>query len=190
MTKRRYTGGYHFDWNKSYSHVPLRKHQPKENYPVTASVEKEIVIPLKEYEFVMAPDSAKCDEIILTNGNYIKGIVQEIGVNEIKYKDCDNLSGPVIDVSKSTVLVIQYANGKRSIISSSSINSPEKEKTELSLDVINKFSNAMANTNKPKDNSAMVLGVILIVGGIVVLVFVSILIGVILMVLGVVLCVI
>jgi hypothetical protein len=59
-----------------------------------------------------------CDLIIMKDGQEIKCKVSEIGVNEIKYKKCDNLNGPIYSISKSEVLLIQYANGSKDIIKS------------------------------------------------------------------------
>jgi len=57
-----------------------------------------------------------CDLIILKTGEEIKGKVIEITLTEIKYKKCDNLSGPTISVSKSEVFMIKYPNGSKDII--------------------------------------------------------------------------
>jgi hypothetical protein len=43
--------------------------------------------------------------------------VIEIGIDEIKYKEFDNLEGPVIVVDKRDVYEIRYQNGKKEIIS-------------------------------------------------------------------------
>lgn len=52
-----------------------------------------------------------CDVIILINGDEISGKILEIGIEEIKYKKCDNLNGPTIIVKKSDVYRIKYING-------------------------------------------------------------------------------
>jgi hypothetical protein len=52
-----------------------------------------------------------CDNIILTNGDEIRGKILEIGIEEIKYKKCDNLNGPTIIIRKSDVYKIKYING-------------------------------------------------------------------------------
>lgn len=53
----------------------------------------------------------KCDTIIMRSGMKCIGKVEEIGLNEVKYRRCDNLAGPIISVLKSNVNVIKYSNG-------------------------------------------------------------------------------
>lgn len=51
------------------------------------------------------------DKIILKSGDdYIVKII-EITDNEIKYKRCDNLNGPLYSINKSKVYLIIYSNG-------------------------------------------------------------------------------
>ena len=59
-----------------------------------------------------------CDVIILKNGNEIKAKVLEIGVKEISYKNCDNISGPTISVAKPDVFMVKYTNGTRDVFAS------------------------------------------------------------------------
>jgi hypothetical protein len=53
----------------------------------------------------------KCDTIVLKSGAIIIGKVEEIGQSELKYKRCNNLTGPIISVLKSDVSKILYSNG-------------------------------------------------------------------------------
>jgi hypothetical protein len=53
----------------------------------------------------------ECDTVVLRVGEDIIGKVMEIGQEEIKYKKCENLSGPVYSIRNSEVFVIRYANG-------------------------------------------------------------------------------
>lgn len=53
----------------------------------------------------------KCDTIILKSGAVITGKVEEIGQTELKYKRCDNLTGPLISLLNSNVSKILYSNG-------------------------------------------------------------------------------
>ena len=40
----------------------------------------------------------------------------EIGLNTIKYKLCDNLNGPIHNVTKSSVFLIEYVNGTKEVL--------------------------------------------------------------------------
>jgi hypothetical protein len=53
----------------------------------------------------------KCDTIVLKSGAIIIGKVEEIGQSELKYKRCNNLTGPVISILKSDASKIIYSNG-------------------------------------------------------------------------------
>ena len=52
------------------------------------------------------------DLIILRDGGEIKAKITEVGEYEIKYKDFDNLNGPVYQKRKSDIFIIKYENGK------------------------------------------------------------------------------
>jgi len=62
--------------------------------------------------------SSGCDIIVLKSGSILIGKVEEIGQNEIKYRKCNNLNGPIISISKSDVSVIIYTNGTHEIFTS------------------------------------------------------------------------
>jgi hypothetical protein len=88
---------------------------------LTASVDNTITLPLqtsvapKYYSEIKASDT--CDNIILKNGDEIKVKVTEINEDVIKYVKCDNLNGPVYSLRRDLVLLIQYANGTKEVIS-------------------------------------------------------------------------
>ena len=56
---------------------------------------------------------SKCDTIILKTGSVIFAKVEEISQTEVKYRRCDNLSGPLHSIIKSDVSSIRYVNGTR-----------------------------------------------------------------------------
>jgi hypothetical protein len=60
-----------------------------------------------------------CDKILLKTGEEIEAKVEEIGINEIKYKKCDNINGPLISISKDDVFMITYSNGTKDVIKTS-----------------------------------------------------------------------
>jgi hypothetical protein len=63
------------------------------------------------------PQTTKCDTIHLKSGALLIGKVEEIGQTEIKYRKCNNLTGPIISISKTDVKSIQYSNGTNDLIS-------------------------------------------------------------------------
>lgn len=61
-------------------------------------------------------DSAKCgDEIIFRTGDKIIAKVLSVGINDISYKKCDNLTGPNYVVDKSEIFMIEYTNGDKDV---------------------------------------------------------------------------
>lgn len=65
------------------------------------------------------------DKIVLTNGEEIMAKVTEISDSEIKYKRADNLNGPNMVVYKSSVILINYANGSQDVFSDFKNSKPE-----------------------------------------------------------------
>lgn len=53
------------------------------------------------------------DILIKRNGDELEVKVQEISLNEIKYKRFDNLEGPLISIAKSEVFMVKYENGTK-----------------------------------------------------------------------------
>jgi hypothetical protein len=73
----------------------------------------------QQKDFLVNPSSDDCDNIVLKSGDEIKAKVTEITSDEIKYKKCDNLTGPTYSINKSEVFLIKYANGTKDIITTS-----------------------------------------------------------------------
>lgn len=55
------------------------------------------------------------DVLTKRNGDELQVKVQEINLNEIKYKRYDNLEGPLISISKAEVFMIKYENGTKEV---------------------------------------------------------------------------
>lgn len=77
------------------------------------------------------------DLIVLKNGDIIHSKVQEIGLDQIKYKKWSNQEGPDYVIAKSEVLSINYQNGEKdtfnSIENSSNLNISSEAPKEQSL---------------------------------------------------------
>ena len=141
MYKRQYRSGYNVQWlsnsnkihkSKSSNVVIESENLNKSDYlenknndqNLTASAGEGPVIIGTEYSSLynetlsnrqpLIADS--CDRIITREGEIILGKVLEIGLNTIKYKLCDNLNGPIHNVTKSSVFLIEYVNGTKQVI--------------------------------------------------------------------------
>jgi hypothetical protein len=104
-----------------------------------------------------------CDTIVLKSGSLLTGKVEEIGQIEIKYRKCNNLTGPVISILKSDVSMIIYSNGSHDFIT-----------TTNALDS-NQNSITTSNNNAPIKNEG--LGIAGFVSGLVGLFFAGIPLG-------------
>jgi hypothetical protein len=67
--------------------------------------------------FLLLSLSVEAQDFIRTKKDTIQAKVLEIGLDEIKYKDFNNLEGPVIVIAKTDVLEITYENGIKTRIS-------------------------------------------------------------------------
>ncbi|MEY3499431.1 MAG: hypothetical protein RL308_1100 [Bacteroidota bacterium] len=61
-----------------------------------------------------------CDTIILRDRLEIPSIIEEIRLNEISYRKCEFLDGPVYIIDKEKVYLIKYKNGDSEIINTTS----------------------------------------------------------------------
>ena len=131
--KRKYSKGYHvsnpFKRYKNDKLIAKTKDLsneeyllPNDNYELTASnsSEQELIVEsvLKTNilkKLIQENIETKCDELILRDGNIILVKVQEVGISEIKYKKCSNLSGPTYSVKKDDVFLIKYSNGEKDV---------------------------------------------------------------------------
>lgn len=69
-----------------------------------------------------------CDIITLRTGEEISAKVIKVGSEEVEYKKCDNVEGPLYSVKSQNVFMIKYANGVKDIISKEGSNEPKKER--------------------------------------------------------------
>jgi len=68
------------------------------------------------------------DVIVLKNGDEIKSLVQEIGIEYVKYKKFDNQTGPTYNVAITQIFMIKYANGTRDVFNQ--VVKPSEQKAE------------------------------------------------------------
>lgn len=127
VQKRRYNKGYDINFRK-FSSKTVKKGSSSENTTDNPVMDNNIenapetellvsalkndiadVVCKPQKSLIGANDS--CDIIYLKNRQIIKAKVIEINKTEIKYKRCDNLSGPIIVIDKKEVKNITYKNG-------------------------------------------------------------------------------
>jgi hypothetical protein len=70
----------------------------------------------------------KCDILIRRDGEEIATKIMEVGVNEIKYKKCNNLDGPTYSILKRDVFMIKYSNGSKDLFKEEPVKRVYEEK--------------------------------------------------------------
>jgi hypothetical protein len=167
IEKRTHRSGYHIEWTKQKNQTggtaSVAKQQQEtapvlsekiEDTEITAGAEKTQAI-FADNSIDISPLIAKkkfksfaqeCDNIILQNGEEVMARVLEVTVEEIKYKRCDNLDGPVYSIKKADVFMIKYANGTKDIFATSNNTAAKASQTKYQ--------------GKPKDDPLGVIGMI------------------------------
>ena len=77
------------------------------------------------------------DIITLKSGDEIKALVQEVGTDDVKYKQYDNAGSPTYTLRKTDIFMIKYANGERVVFTDAVATSPatavQNEKLRVAL---------------------------------------------------------
>jgi hypothetical protein len=183
VKKRSYTKGFYVDWAKTQtktqkaaepvtvSKAPITL---KQRHVSLTPFQNENEVQLKKTEYpdlsnftnkksgkklkqTISLDETCGDLITFKDGDEVKAKVIEITDNQIKYKRCDNLDGPVISASKSSVFSIKYANGIKEVIHADTPSTTNKPSTTSS-----------SSTAKPssKNGNAGFMGILSLVFGI------------------------
>lgn len=90
----------------------------------------------------------ECDVIVFKTGDEAKAKIFEITPNEIKYKPCDFLDGPMRTVRKSDVFMLKYANGTKEVFSTNNPTPSSNAPSQSSTNPSNKNSSDQSPLNK------------------------------------------
>ena len=71
---------------------------------------------------LLVSSSYSQDVIIFHNGDMIESKIIEISNSEIKYKNYDNLDGPLYAVFKKDIFMINYSTGEKDIFERNSLS--------------------------------------------------------------------
>lgn len=158
IQRRNYRSGFYIDWKNSTAQKEVTRKENKQSLVPRSSAVTEVFVDknssrenitasLNETEIIPVFTKTKtyidnCDTIIFRDGTEVLAKVIEIGVTEIKYKNCDNQSGPTYVVDKNKVQFIVYSNGK-----------VEQFKVEQQPSIANKY-----NENESSDRMALKMG--------------------------------
>jgi len=82
------------------------------------------------------------DIIIMKNGSDIQAIVQEIGIDDVRYKRFDNPNGPNYTLKKSEIFMIRYANGSKDVFNEVATPAPVQTQQQTTFNQqINSYNN-------------------------------------------------
>ena len=76
---------------------------------------KKTFLPLVVFIFILIVNAQSQDIITKKNGDDIQAKVLEITLTELKYKNFNNLNGPLISILKSDVIFVKYENGTKDV---------------------------------------------------------------------------
>lgn len=77
---------------------------------------KSTVLPPRTIKTTEVDTSKKCSTMILVNGREISCFIEEVGIEVVKYRKCDNLTGPVYVMYKKDISLVKHANGTTEFI--------------------------------------------------------------------------
>lgn len=146
LQKRVHRKGYHVVWNHRHSseHKKQPNIEPKELATIDKKVSDDVIVSaepsqqldlgsLKRRPALVSNKDTCGDVLLLQNADELKVKVLEIDDQIIKYKRCDNLTGPTYSISKSKVAMITYANGiKEKVIQEPAFRSTDKSQAPKS----------------------------------------------------------
>jgi hypothetical protein len=121
IEKRIYRKGYHV----VLAHKKVKELHTPEVVKLKQDVTPEVMasnetkaelIPIKRSPLLVLDKDTCGDKLLLQNADELFVKVIEIDDQSIKYKRCDNLSGPTYSIAKSKVALITYVNGTKEVI--------------------------------------------------------------------------
>ncbi len=75
--------------------------------------------------------SDSCDVLVKKNGDEIQVKVLELTTDEVKYRKCEHLDGPIYVALKSEVFMIKYANGTKDVMPAKEPPAPQKKEFKV-----------------------------------------------------------
>lgn len=138
IQKRKYQNGYYVEWNhkkteqsktvatKQKANKEVQATETSEQIKIksgykpdaTAEVQPSFSEVLKKKFSFHKTGEDSCDVLIFKDGSEIRSKVEEVGIDEIKYKRCESPNGPMYVAKKSDLFMIKYTNGTKELIKS------------------------------------------------------------------------
>jgi hypothetical protein len=158
LQKREHRKGYYIHWKETKNPIAVNKNQvnilktgisrtkesklrePQSTEMLLASKDNSLFLPLRTKSHKDSVKGQDCgDSLFLKDGQATKVKITEVSGTGIKYRRCDNLSGPVFVATKTSVSRIKYSNGlgeafespKKSDLSENKNTGPETKKEQV-----------------------------------------------------------
>lgn len=91
------------------------------------------------------------DYLFMINSDTLKTKILEVNENDVRYKDFDNLDGPIYTINKSRIDKIIYQNGKVEFFRTGESNDNNNTNTNVNLPKILTFDELMALKDDEKE---------------------------------------
>lgn len=191
VQKRKYQKGFYVNWHKNTAQKEKKEAVATVHYkkivpePVITSQLPQPVIHKTAESAVVAsgnndmdntsilkrrplslqlnPDS--CDEIIFRSGDETKVKIMEISATELKYKRCDNISGPLYVSKKSEVFMVKYANGTNETFKAEVPGYNNNSNSNDDMNTYSKAKNKARRVQHPLAILSMILGITSLASG-------------------------
>lgn len=132
LQKRIYSKGFYASRNTSLKEKKQDKYidtsffvtkinpvKQKKNTVLLTSGTKTIPTLIKEFSLFTG-----CDTIVLRSGAKMLANVTEIGINEVKFKNCIAPNDPLITLKKADISYILYGNGRKEVMEVQPVQAP------------------------------------------------------------------
>ena len=123
MQKRHYQKGFYISRDASVpTKSPAAKKQVNASLPdpayllADAKTGQQDLSLASNKVLISMPQEDSCDVIIFRDGTELRTRIIEVSSSEVRYKRCDNLSGPVYVSRKSDLFQLRYSNGTKELM--------------------------------------------------------------------------
>lgn len=123
VQKRHYQKGFYISRDASVpTKSPAAKKQVNASLPDPAYLSADAKTGQQDLSLasnkvlISMPQEDSCDVIIFRDGTELLTRIIEVSSSEVRYKRCDNLSGPVYVSRKSDLFQLRYSNGTKELM--------------------------------------------------------------------------
>jgi len=120
VQKRRYQKGFYVQRESTLPAPRVKKDFPEK--PDTRSLHADAKTTEPDFglsqpkELIRFSGEDSCDVILFRDGTEIRARVTEVSATEVRYKRCDNVTGPNYVSRKTDLFQIRYANGMKELM--------------------------------------------------------------------------